>query len=288
MSLIARRLAVLALVAAPLLASACAPQTVIRRSAFIPGVSAPARSGGELEDGQVRLSGHINAIRTNSDVVHLDDLFTLPGDPGAFIPDFQLGASAYFGLGSGFELGGQVGYASLSWSHRNTPGVLSFPSGNQEDLLLGGVGVRYNFPIKHPSLRLGALCELNFVNIPEAIFKLDSATDEYEFQRVDHENFMLPNLALQLGWEQLFEAGGVTPYLLLGVQRSVTNVGFDNQIANLDDNTLEGYWIGYAGLGAELRIQSFVIGASFYVPFQSANRIEFGPAFAINIGGIID
>ncbi|TNF33572.1 MAG: hypothetical protein EP329_08175 [Deltaproteobacteria bacterium] len=288
MSLSLRRLTVsAALVAlASLLGTACAPQTVIRRSAFIPGASVPARTGGELQKGEVRLSGHVNAIRADAGVVELDDLFTEVGDPGVFIPDFQLGGSAYFGVGPGLELGGQVSFASLEWASRNTVGVLDFPPGHEENLFIAGVGLRYNVPLEHPSLRLGFIGELNFVDIPEAIFVNNNGV--YEFRRIDRENFMLPNVALHAGWEAWFDNGSVTPYLLLGAQRSVTNVGFDPQLANLDDNTLEGFMVGYIGFGADLRVEGFVINASFYVPFDSVERIDFGPSFALSVGGVID
>ncbi|PKN58095.1 MAG: hypothetical protein CVU56_07445 [Deltaproteobacteria bacterium HGW-Deltaproteobacteria-14] len=286
MSPVLPRVALLGILVAPLFASACAPQTVIRRSAFIPGAAAPARTGGELAKGEVRLAGHLNAIRASDGVVDIDDLFTEVGDPGVFIPDFQVGASAYFGAAPGLELGGQVSYASLSWASRNTVGVLEFPPGHDENLFQFGVGLRYNVPIEHPSLRLGFIGELNFVDVPEAIFVLNGGA--YEFRRVDHENFMLPNVALQLGWEGWFENGSVLPYLLLGVQRSVTNVGFDDQLINLDDNTLEGFLAGYVGLGADLRIEGFVLGMTFYVPFESVERIDFGPSFAVTVGGVID
>jgi len=278
------RLALVGLVALPLL-NACAPETVIRRSAFIPGASSPDRVGGELFDGEVRLAGHINAIRANSDSVVLDDLFTLPGDPGVFIPNFQLGGSAYFGLGNGFELGGQFSFASLSWASRNTPGVLDFPAGKEENLLMGGVGARYNFQIEHPAIRLAVLGELNFVDVPQAVFVLESGT--YNFERMDHDSFALPNLALQLGWEAALEGMDyVEPYVMLGVQRSVTNVGFDDQIANLDDSTLEGFYAGYLGFGIDARFSNLVVGANLYLPFESVERIDFGPNFSFTLGGV--
>lgn len=286
MSPVLRRVALLGLLVAPLVGTACAPQAVIRRSAFIPGAAVPARTGGELADGEVRIAGHLNAIRVDDGVVDINDLFTEVGDPGLFIPDFQIGGSAYFGVGPGLEIGGQISYASLSWASRNTVGVLEFPPGRDENLFQFGVGLRYNVPIEHPSLRLGFIGELNFVNVPEAIFVLNG--DDYEFRRIDHENFMLPNVAVQLGWEELFENGSVLPYLLLGVQRSVTNVGFDDQLINLDDNTLEGFLAGYFGLGADLRIGGFVVGATFYIPFESVERINFGPSFAVTVGGVVD
>lgn len=281
-------LAALALTVLPLV-TACAPETVIRRSAFIPGASTPSRTGGELFEGEVRVAGHMNAIRANADVVELEDLFTQPGDPGVFIPDYQLGASAYFGLGNGFELGGQLGFASLSWASRNTAGVLPFPAGEEEDLLLGGLGARYNFMLEHPALRLSLLGEFNYVNVPQAVFVLTG--DTYTFERIDHDSFILPNVALQFGWEAALNAeeGGldyVFPYLLLGVQRSITNVGFDDQIANLDDSTLEGYYAGYIGLGIDARFGRFVIGGSLYLPFETVERIDFGPSFAFNVGGV--
>lgn len=278
-------LALFATVVLLALGSACAPQSQIRRSAFIPGASLPARVGAELHEGEVRLAGHVNAGR--ADAAPLSSLnWTEVGDPGVFIPDFQLGASGWFGLGGGLEIGGQLQFASLSWARRNTVGVLDFPSQHQESLLLGGVGLRYNVPIDHPALRLGLIGEVNYVSIPQAVFVLEQ--DAYRFERIDDEGFLLPNVALQLGWEErLGHRITFAPHLLLGAQRSVTNVGFDDDLSRLDDSTLEGFIAGYVGVGVDFRIHALAVGASLYFPFDGVDRIEFGPSFAVTLGGVI-
>lgn len=278
-------LALLATVATLALASACAPQSQIRRSAFIPGASLPARVGAELHEGEVRLAGHVNAVR--ADAAPLSELYwTEVGDPGVFIPDFQLGASGWFGLGGGLEIGGQLQFASLSWTRRNTVGVLDFPAQHQENLLLGGVGLRYNVPVDHHALRVGLIGEVNYVSVPQAVFVLEQ--DVYRFERIDNEGFLLPNVALQVAWEEpLSPHITFAPHLLLGAQRSVTNVGFDDDLSRLDDSTLEGFVAGYVGLGADFRIHALAVGAAIYFPFDGVDRIDFGPSFALTLGGVI-
>ncbi|MCA9518470.1 MAG: hypothetical protein KC635_26225, partial [Myxococcales bacterium] len=268
-----------------LAASACAPETVIRRSAAIPGASLPARVGGETHRGEVRISGHVNAVR--GDQVELEALFPEEGDPGVFIPDFELGGSLYFGLPRGFEIGAQVLYASGEWQTPNTVGVLRFPRGLNQDVLLGGVGFRWNLPLRHPELRLSILTELNFSNIREAVFVRDGDTGEYGFDHAEEELFFLPNAAIQAGWEISPDGTwSLTPYLVIGGQRSVTNVGFDNNLASLDDSTLEGFGVFYFGLGAEMRYDMFAFGASFYYPVDSVELIDFGPSLAFTMSGI--
>lgn len=272
-------------VGAALAASACAPETVIRRSAAIPGASLPARVGGATERGEVRISGHVNAVR--SDRIQLDALFPSEGDPGVFIPDVELGGSLTFGLPGGFEIGGQVLYASGSWQSPNTVGVLRFPRGLDQDVLLGGLGFRWNLPLRHPELRLAILTEFNFTNIRQAVFVKDADTGEYGFDHADEDFFVLPNAALQAGWEISPDGTwSVTPYVLIGGQRSVTNIGFDNRVSSLDDSTLEGFGVFYFGLGAELRYDAFAFGASFYYPVDSVALIDFGPSFAFSVSGI--
>ncbi|MFO0745596.1 MAG: hypothetical protein U1F43_07980 [Myxococcota bacterium] len=281
------------------LLGACAPNTIIRRTALIPAATAPVRTGLPLEKGAIRVEGHANGMNVGDPITDgnwIDNAFPNVGDPGVLIPDVQLGASVYFGLPKGLELGFEVGYASMEWSHRNAAGVLSFPPGEQRDLFMGGVGGRLTFDLDNPMMSLALIGQLDLATIPEAIFVcVDEerctpdqfsgpfeASDIYRFERVDQELFILPNVALQLGWRP---APNVMPYLMLGAEASVKNTGFESDPSTLPDDTLESMFVGYVGVGIDLDIEGFVMGGSFYLPFEGEERIDFGPSFAFKIGG---
>lgn len=289
------------LVAVAALAGACSPNTIIRRTALIPAASEPVRTGLPLEKGAVRVEGHANAMNTGDTIYSgawLADAFPDVGDPGVLIPDVELGASVYFGLPRGLELGFQVGYASMDWSHANAAGVLPFPPGEERDLFKGGFGLRYSTDLDDHRLSLGIIGQLDLARIPEAIFVCvdetrcsahDFSTDIeaseiYRFERIDTEMFFLPNVALQLGWRAMPE---VMPYFMLGAEASVKNTGFEADPTTLPDDTLETMFVGYVGVGIDVDLDGFVIGGSFYFPFEGEDRIDFGPSFGLKIGGRI-
>jgi len=277
----------LILAAVALALAGCAPETAIRRSAAIPGAHLPVRAGAALDEGQVRLAAHANAIRATR--ATYASLFPEEGDPGVLVPTLELGLSGYAGVLPELEIGAQVLYAHHRWLRPNTVGVLPFPTGREQGVLLGGVGLRYNAPIDHPALRVGVVGELNVAAIQQAVYVFDASVDGYRFERLDDDLFALPNVAVQVAWEVAPEAAWrLSPYLILGAQRGVTNVGFDANLANLDDSTLEGFIIGYVGLGADLEVGALIVGAAFYFPFHGVALIDFGPSFALTLGATLD
>lgn len=296
--------------------TACAPNTVIRRTALINAPQAPTREGQPLERGDVRIEAHVSGLNTADEgdfFLFVPDVAEV-GDPGVLIPDLQLGGSIYAGLPGGLEFGAQLYYAAMDWADPNVFGVLPFPRGEEEDLLMGGLGLRLNIDVGNPRLALALLAEVNIASIPEATFVCtdedrctgDSLTltgDElYRFDRVDHETFFLPNVGLQFGWrfgdgadpdasDEAAEprdpeaiALSVMPYLALGMQSSVTNTGFDPNLGNLPDDTLEALWVGYFSVGVDARIAQLVLGASMLVPVEGEDAIDFGLVFNFRIG----
>jgi len=301
-----------------LAASACAPDTIIRRTAFINAPQAPVREGLALDKGQVRVSAHLSGVNTatTGSFFFFEPGSAEVGDPGVLIPDFQLGASLWAGLPGGLEFGGQFHYASMRWSDPNVNGVLPFPNGLEEDLFIGGLGLRLNVKTGEPRLALALMAELNFATIPEAIFICESTDtsvcsgerlvgeEAYRFDRIERDGFFLPNMALQLGWkfgdealanadpygdrESVALAPGrlrFMPYLLLGLQSSVTNTGFENDIATLPNDSLEALWMGYLGVGIDLTLEGLVIGTSVILPIEGEEAIDFGLVFNFRIGG---
>ncbi len=323
---VSRALSRAALVAAlittsTLATSACAPDTIIRRTAFINAPQSPVREGLPLEKGQVRVTAHLSGANTSNTGSYF---FFEPGsaevgDPGVLIPDFQLGASLWAGLPGGLEFGGQFHYASMGWSDPNVAGVLPFPNGQEEDLFIGGLGLRLNVDTGERRLALAVMAELNLATIPEAIFICDSddpsvcrgeqlvGEEAYRFDRIERESFFLPNLALQFGWkfgdEPVAEADPYgdpesvalepgrlrfMPYILLGLQSSVTNTGFEDDISTLPDDSLESMWMGYLGVGIDATIEGLVLGTSLIFPIEGEEAIDFGLVFNFRVGAQFD
>ncbi len=251
----------------------------------------PARIGGALEQGSGRITAQINGVRTG-EVLDLQHLGSSDGDPGVFIPDVQLGAAAWMGIAKWIEVGAQFQYASLSWASPNAVGVLDFPADKQEDMFLFGLGARGNFELGDSKLTLSPILELNAASVSQAVFVCSTCTNDfvpsnadYTFERLDREVFILPNTALQLSYAVL---DGLRFYAMLGAQLSVTNVGFDADISNLPDTTLENFVVGYFAAGVEAQVESFVVSATFMLPIEDVERIDFGPTFAFQIGAHID
>ncbi len=309
----------LVLLVALLVGGACSPNTIIRRTALINAPQSPSREGQPLERGDVRITGHVSGLNTSDSG---DYFLFVPGvaeigDPGVLIPDLQVGASVWAGLPAGLEFGGQLYYASMDWADPNVSGVLPFPRGMEEDLLMGGLGLRLNIDVDNPHAALGVLAEVNVASIPEAIF---ICTDEerctsdelidsfegvalYEFDRVEHETFFLPNLALQFGWRfgdlppdddtfdpsappaDPYEVGmSVMPFITLGLQASVTNTGFEPDLSTLPEDSLETLWMGYLGFGVDAVLGGFVLGGSMLIPVEGEDAIDFGAVFNFRIG----
>jgi len=312
----------MALIAASLLVtSACAPDTIIRRTAFINAPQSPVREGLPLDKGQVRVTAHISGVNTadTGSYFFFEPGLAEVGDPGVLIPDFQLGASLWAGLPGGLEFGGHFHYASMGWSDPNVAGVLPFPRGQEEDLFIGGLGLRLNVDTGEPRLALAVMAELNLATIPEAIFICDSTDasvcrgeqlvgeEAYRFDRIERESFFLPNIALQFGWKLGAEPVSqddpygdpervelepgrhrFMPYLLLGLQSSVTNTGFENDLATQANDSLESMWMGYLGVGIDATIEGLVIGTSVILPIEGEEAIDFGLVFNFRIGAQFD
>lgn len=294
------------------LTSACAPDTIIRRTALINAPQGPTREGLPLEKGQVRLSAHLSGLNAADEggFFLFDPGVAEVGDPGVLIPDFHVGASLWAGLPGGLEIGGQFYYAAMTWADPNVMGVIPFPDNEEEDLFMGGLGLRLNVDTGAPQLALAMMVDLNLATIPEAIFICASEDPEvcsgqrlvgeevYRFDRTERETFLLPNFALQIGWRPLLEQGAdpkmdgedtvgaftVMPYLLLGLQSSVTNTGFENDLSTLPDDSLESLWMGYIGVGVDATFQGLAFGASVILPIEGERAIDFGAIFNLKLG----
>jgi hypothetical protein len=295
----------------------CAPVTVIRRTALINAPQAPSREGQSLKEGQVRLTGNLIGVNTAEEGTQFRFTPGIAevGDPGVLIPDLQIGASVWTAVAPAIEVGAQFFYASMGWADPNVVGVLPFPRGEQRDLYFGGIGLRLNADalFSDRNFALGLLTELNVASIPEAIFLCSDQArcmgqsgstnaELYIFDRVETQTFFLPNLALQFGYRfsndtalksetSATEPGkpdalrvSVMPFLMLGVQASVTNTGFEPDLSTLPEDSLERLWVGYAAIGVDAVIEQFVVGASLMLPAEGERAIDFGVVGNFRLG----
>jgi hypothetical protein len=201
----------------------------------------------------------------------------------------------------------------MGWSKPNLTGVLPFPRGQEEDLFMGGLGMRLNVDTGEPQLALAMMVDLNLATIPEAIFLcVDSdpaacrgerlvSREVYAFDRIERETFLLPNIALQIGWkagDTLPDHEGAEldpglawrfmPYLLLGLQSSVTNTGFENDLSTLPEDSLTSLWMGYIGIGGDATVAGLVLGTSLIIPIEGEPAIDFGLVFNFRVGAQFD
>ena len=279
------RIVICFLLALAALTAACAPLTPVRRTALIPAAALPGRVGAPLPCGAGRLVAEVGAVDFGADAYDLTwdyHLFPEEGDPGVHIPNLHLGLVGYYGIGGLFEIGGRFSYTRDKWSEPNATGVLPFPSNEDVSLWLAGIGGRFNFGFGPPDGLHGAvsiLTELNWTSVPQAVYICEACTEGgsgdivYVLDRLEDETFILPNLAVQAG---MSPAEWVFVSTILGTQTSVTNTGFD-RIENVDQSTLESYWLGYWGIGGEFLVKPVVAGVHMYVPFGGEDWIDFGP-----------
>ena len=65
------------------------------------------------------------------------------------------------------------------------------------------------------------------------------------------------------------------------------NIGFDPDINNLDNHTLEGYYYGFAGGGIEGRYEFVYATAAFSGAFGQPEEIRFGPSLSVSVGVLL-
>ena len=268
------------LVMAGTVTSACAPLTPVRRTALIPAAALPARVGAPLPCGAGRLIAEVSAVDYGQDVYDFEYL-AVEGDPGVYVPNLHLGLVGYLGIGGLFELGGRFSYTRADWAEPNAVGVLPFPGRDDVSLLMGGLGGRLNLGFGAKDGVSGAvsiLAEVNWASVPQAVYVCQICTVEYSgnavyvLDRLENESFILPNIGVQVGVKPV---EWVFVSTIIGTEASVTNTGFD-AIENVDQSTLESFWLGYWGFGVELNVEPVVAGIHFYFPFGGEQEIDFG------------
>jgi len=276
--------------------SGCPPLTPIRRAAFVPRPTVPADSGAPIGGKGVRVFGGVNSVDLSGgqgDISSIDDILSqIPeeGAAGVWIPTTQIGGGAYVAPNEWVEFGGQLHYTSLKWAHANVLGVPEFPPGHQEEpMWMGGPGVRINVPVGDGFITPAFLAEANVVSVPQAVYVCSQCNGTYNidqppvytFERMDRKSFLLPTWAAHLTISPIEYVHIIG---LVAAERGVKNVGFDPDINNLENDTLDGYWYGTAGGGVELRYKFVYATALFTGAFGQPQEIGFGPSLTAQIG----
>lgn len=282
---------------AVLFCAACV-NTPVRRSAFVPRPTVPAHHGAPIGAGGLKGFAQINTLKLTpgAEMSSIEDLLgRLPfeGAAGLWIPRIQAGAGMYGAPSDMISAGAQLTYTRLEWADANVLGVLEFPEEHSgQQMLMGGPGLRINIPVgEEPIITPAVIGEVNIANIPQAVFVREGQTQvtpegevitpEYVFERIDRKTMLLPTLALH---------ATVSPieYLhilvMAGVQRGVKNIGFDPDIQNLENDTLTGYFYGFAGAGLEGRYDLFYATAVVSGAFGQPEEIRFGLSGTFSVG----
>ncbi len=261
-------------------AIACAPNTPIRRSALAPAPTLPSRTGLPLEEGEIRVTGEVNPVRLRD----FGD-FNVPdvGSPGLYVPQVQLGGSIYGSPSQGLEIGAQIRYAHLDWSERNAVGVLPFPD-DGEDVFSGGLGIRGSIPIAE-RLTYDITLELSIMEVAQAVFLcldcIDGGVGTYTFERYDSAIFFAPAFATGMSY-RINDYVGV--FGTFGAQVAVTNIGFDDDLSRLKEDTLEAQPVFPVGAGVELTLGPFVASATAFYPFEFVRDLDYGPSLSLRMG----
>ncbi len=280
--------------------------TPVRRSAFVPRNTVPANHGAPIGDSGFKGFAQLNSVRlTPTEPKTIEEILaSLPeeGAAGLWIPRLQLGAGLYGAANEYFTVGGQFGYTRLEWAYSNVLGVLPFPEGmDDQQIFLGGPGARLNLPIALEDgrriLTPALLVEANIATIPQAVWVLpdgavavDPETGEldiaqYEFVRIDRDWFLLPTIAAHITvspLEYLHVVG------MVGLERNVKNIGFDPDIENLDESTLQPYFHGFAGLGLEGRYAPLFGTIVLNGAFGQPREIRFGLSLTASLGVVFE
>lgn len=266
----------------------CTLNSAVKRTALIPAPKLPARVGRPLQAGKFRMGGDMQVAAITRGWPVTPRL----GDPGVLIPNLVLGGSAYVGLTDSIEIGARVNYSDTRLASANTHGVIDFP-GNGASTFGAGAGTRINVPVARvgqAALTLALLGELDLTTVPEASFRRttpirgDADYDYYEdaqYELVDihREAVVVPNAAVALGVQGGIGYGSV----LLGVTTSIRNIGFDS-LDNLTERELNGFAVGYLGVGGEVVFGRVYVGGHAYLPFEGQDLLNFGLRLQVHAG----
>jgi hypothetical protein len=274
------------------LSSCGAPLTPVRRSAVILAPHTPVTAGRALKGGEIKITAGMNPVaidfENNNGAPFLDAEPDI-GDAGVFMPTTQISAQLLGGISDFFELGGVFLYGDYDWTKPSSIGVLPIPSDRDADVYAFGPAMRTNFTPTNRYVDIGLSFELLFASIPQATYICEtcnstwgsnSGSEYYSFYSFERKTINHWDISFHLaGKLKIF-----SPYLSLGFQNTVTNIGFDPRSGSQDESTLDNdETIAILNIGGELDLNPFYWDISLYFP-TGHEQFDFSMGITTNIG----
>lgn len=257
MKRICKMFSVIAIVLA--LFSCAEPQYNLKRVALVPAPFAPSRSSVPQNPGTVALLFEANpffAVRPSY------DMFSYPssvGDPGLLLANTQIGVSMYRWTSAYFDIGGQFRWSAEEWTMASATDVPNFPSGVVNGISVWGIGMKFNLPLNEArTARFSPMLELNLTSIPEATFRYDSHRNQWNYVGTETETWLFPALFFQ--FDKTLSNEPVDLYGFMGVQRSLTNTGFDYDTTDATEYSVKGTMVICGGVGADYCERDYYFG----------------------------
>jgi hypothetical protein len=257
-----------------IVAAGCAPQTVTRRSAFVPTPAPPDFTGATVPQGKGEISASANPLYIGI----ATRLFPQVGDAGLYVPHTQYQLAIRFGLAQWFDVGILAQWAP--WASKDVSAVGVPPLPSEGHLFAVGVAFRAGAHLGGATrpIRLGASLELLGRSVPYSIWQCPSCRNDYSFQPAlyelkdqGRESFVDYTFAVAASWD----LGAVSPFVSLSIASTIRNVGFDATLSL--KSTLEPgapMVIGTAGL--EARLGRFRLRGFLFVPFNR-DGVDYSP-----------
>lgn len=278
--------------------SSCgAPLTPVRRSAVILAPHAPITQGRALKKKEIKLSAGMNPVSLdfeNNNGVAFFEAEPDVGDAGVFMPQNQISAQVLAGLSNYFELGGAFLYGDYDWSKPSSIGVLPIPSEKNADVYAWGPAMRINFSPANKYVDVGLSYELLFASIPQATYVCNTCNNQWgSGSGSEYYTFYDFEKKTMNHWDISFHLAGklkiFSPYFSLGIQNTVTNIGFDPRYGSQNESTLDNdETIAIINIGGELDLRPFYWDISFYFPTgheQFDYSIGITTAIGLKFGG---
>jgi hypothetical protein len=257
-----------------LIATACAPQTVTRRSAFVPTPAPPDFTGATVPPRRGEITASANPLHIGIST----RLIPQVGDAGLYAPHSQFQLAMRYGLAPWADVGILAQWAP--WGSRDVSAVGVPPLPSEGHLFAVGIAFRVGVQLggdRRP-VWLGASLELLGRFIPYAIWQCPSCQNDYSFEPTRYElkdqgreSFVDYTFAVAASWD----LGPVFPFVSLSVASTIRNVGFDPTLSL--KSTLEpGAPMAIGTAGLEARLGRFRLRGFLYVPFNR-DAVDYYP-----------
>ncbi|MBI3073316.1 MAG: hypothetical protein HYY84_14475 [Deltaproteobacteria bacterium] len=260
----------------------CAPNTVTRRSAFVPTPAPPVFSGKPLPAGRAEISLAANPVVIGV----VKDPSPKIGDAGLYAPNTQYEVALRYGFGGWIDLG--VLFQWAPWFNKSPSAVGVPPLPNGGDLFGAGFSIRAGGKLAK-GLRGGVAIEGASRSIAYAVWECQTCTNDYTYSSVTYnlkstgrEQFFDYAIAGALAWD----FGVVSPFLSFAVASTIENVGFDPNVSTSSTLT-HGEPMPILGAGAEIAVERLRFRGMFWIPVNRSPVNYFPLAFSAAVGLVL-